>query len=82
MACALLAFVIVPAGVTADDFAYGRRLYLDRLWRQEVDVARDLEDRAVQAPPPVAEDVVLDGLQRLFTGEGADAQRKAAAAAA
>ena len=75
----------------------GPRLYLDRYWRQERQVAADLADRAARPFDRLDEPVLADGLRRLFTprpagaggpeagesvaGRGADLQRLAAAAA-
>ena len=59
----------------------GTRLYLDRYWREERDVAADLRARAARAAEDVDEGVLAAGLARLFDGAGADLQRLAAGAA-
>ena len=57
----------------------GDRLYLDRYWREERQVAADLGAFADDAGADEA--VLADGLARLFTGDGDDRQRLAAASA-
>jgi len=57
----------------------GTRVYLDRYWREERQIATDLRGFAGEAPA-VADDVLAEGLARLF-GPGDDAQRRAADAA-
>ena len=57
-------------------------LYLDRYRRQEEQVHQDLLLRARQPPPPVDEQVLAFGLQRLFPGDDAEQQRAAARSAA
>src|SRR5215213_2712324 len=57
----------------------GTRLYLDRYWREERQIAADLQAFAGE-PPPVREDALADGLARLF-GPGDEQQRRAAGAA-
>ncbi|MCU4186035.1 exodeoxyribonuclease V subunit alpha [Acidiferrimicrobium sp. IK] len=71
----------------------GSRLYLDRYWRQERQVAADLADRAARpfADSELDPEGLTDGLQRLFPDSGTgtippgapapDLQRLAAAAA-
>ena len=59
----------------------GTRLYLDRYWREERQVAADLLALAEAAPPDVLADVLADGLRRLFAGDADDRQRLAAATA-
>jgi exodeoxyribonuclease V alpha subunit len=56
----------------------GTRLYLDRYWREERRVARDLVDLACGAPPDAS--VAEVGLDRLFTAAADDRQRAAASA--
>jgi exodeoxyribonuclease V alpha subunit len=59
----------------------GGLLYLDRYWREERQIAADLLARAATPIPDVSDDILGDGLQRLF-GEGdSDLQRLAASAA-
>jgi exodeoxyribonuclease V alpha subunit len=73
----------------------GSRVYLDRYWREERQIAEDLRafaggggaegggaegDGAAPAAPAVREDVLADGLARLF-GPGDERQRAAAEAA-
>ncbi len=55
-------------------------LYLDRYWRQEVQVCFDLLDRAAQPPPPVDADRLTAALARLFPEPSE--QRRAAETAA
>ncbi|NNG38543.1 exodeoxyribonuclease V subunit alpha [Flexivirga sp. ID2601S] len=45
-------------------------VYLDRYRRQEVQVAQTLTDRLREQPPQVAEDVLAEGLRRLFPQAG------------
>src|SRR4051794_21689584 len=59
----------------------GSALYLDRYWREEQQVAADLEALA-EAAAGVDMDVLADGISRLFRGEAPDARQKQAAAAA
>jgi exodeoxyribonuclease V alpha subunit len=56
----------------------GSRLYLDRYWREERQVARDLIALAAQLPQTVDEAVLDDGLKRLFGDERAGKQALAA----
>ncbi len=57
----------------------GSRLYLDRYWREERQVAADLLSGA---PPPVVDEAVLRaGIERLFAGRDDAGQRRAAEAA-
>jgi exodeoxyribonuclease V alpha subunit len=72
----------------------GTRVYLDRYWREERQIAADLRGFAAQhgaeaaagdgvdgrGAPPVREDVLADGLARLF-GPDDEQQRRAADAA-
>ncbi len=58
-------------------------LYLERYWRQEEAVRRQLVDRRSAPPPAVDDDRLTAALDRLFTGEGLgadeeDLQRRAA----
>jgi exodeoxyribonuclease V alpha subunit len=57
----------------------GTRLYLDRYWREERQIAADLRAFAGE-PPSVREHVLADGLARLF-GPRDEQQRRAAGAA-
>ncbi len=59
----------------------GSRLYLDRYWREERQVAADLRARGEAPAPGVDLGVLASGLDRLFTGEAPDYQRLAAATA-
>jgi exodeoxyribonuclease V alpha subunit len=59
----------------------GRRLYLDRYWREECRIAADLGDRSARPPHDVDAEVLAAGLDRLFGDEAADLQRLAAEAA-
>ena len=58
----------------------GSWLYLERYWREERQVARDL--RACSEPAEVALDLLADGLGRLFAGEPADSRQRLAVATA
>jgi len=58
----------------------GTRLYLDRYWREERQVAADLLVLAAGAGE-VSEERLADGLQRLFPGDADRRQRDAAAVA-
>ena len=58
-------------------------LYLERYWRQEESVRRQLVDRRAAPPPSVDDARLTQALDRLFTGEGLapdeeDLQRRAA----
>jgi exodeoxyribonuclease V alpha subunit len=59
----------------------GDLLYLDRYWRQEQVVRRELDDRATRAVPPVDIDAVRAKLAEMFTAPGPDPQRLATAMA-
>jgi exodeoxyribonuclease V alpha subunit len=59
----------------------GTRLYLDRYWREEREVAADLRARAGEVAGGVDEAALAAGLDRLFDGEAPDLQRLAAEAA-
>jgi exodeoxyribonuclease V alpha subunit len=59
----------------------GSLLYLDRYWREERQVAIDLESRSDQPAPGVDMERLSEGLARLFPGTGPDDQRLAAACA-
>jgi exodeoxyribonuclease V alpha subunit len=59
----------------------GGLLYLDRYWREERQIASDLLARAATPAADVRDDVLNDGLDRLFEGADGDLQRTAAAAA-
>ncbi|MEJ7824658.1 MAG: exodeoxyribonuclease V subunit alpha [Solirubrobacteraceae bacterium] len=59
----------------------GGWLYLDRYWRDERQVAADLLALGDRTPQDVREDVLQDGLARLFGGESDGRQREAAASA-
>ncbi len=78
--------VLVAAGEDAPDVdrplrLIGTRLYLDRYWHEERDVAGDLLALAGAADPPVDEAALNEGLERLFPADGDGRQRLAAAAA-
>jgi exodeoxyribonuclease V alpha subunit len=60
----------------------GSALYLNRYWREEQQVATDLEALAGAADVPVRMDILIDGIARLFQGEDPDPRQKQAAAAA
>ena len=57
----------------------GVALYLDRYWRDERAVGRDLRARSEEGPLPVDPMVLAASLPRLFPGPSAGAQRQAAA---
>jgi len=59
----------------------GSRLYLDRYWREERQVAADLLALCEYPLGDVALDLLREGLARLFSGERDDRQRLAAACA-
>ncbi|MDQ3569097.1 MAG: exodeoxyribonuclease V subunit alpha [Actinomycetota bacterium] len=59
----------------------GTRLYLDRYWREERQVASALRARAAAVAPDVDLAVLAGGLSRLFDGPEPDRQRLAAASA-
>ena len=59
----------------------GTSLYLDRYWREERQIAADLQALGAEAPADVDEDVLADGLARLFPGDPDERQRAAGAAA-
>jgi exodeoxyribonuclease V alpha subunit len=59
----------------------GWRLYLDRYWRDEREVAADLRARAGRVADDVDEAALAAGLDLLFDGEAPDLQRRAAEAA-
>ena len=60
----------------------GSALYLDRYWREEQQVAADLEALAGAPDGTVRMDILADGITRLFAGENPDVRQKQAAAAA
>jgi exodeoxyribonuclease V alpha subunit len=57
-------------------------LYLDRYWRQEEQIRRDLQRRASAEPPPVEPERLRVALDRLFDGNDQARQRLAAAVSA
>ena len=59
----------------------GSRLYLDRYWREERQIAADLGAFGDDPPAGVRIDVLADGLARLFAGEADGLQDLAAACA-
>jgi len=59
----------------------GSALYLDRYWRDELAVARDLRARVAAAPAPVNRTALADSLGRLFAA-GTDADQRQAAVTA
>ena len=56
----------------------GTGLYLDRYWRDEVSVARDLIARSTAEPFSAEEGLLYDGMERLFPDDTGGLQRKAA----
>ena len=82
----LAASALVSVGVDtgADDRPLrlvGTNLYLDRYWREEGQLATDLLEFAADASSVVDEDVLADGLARLFPVETGSRQSLAAASA-
>ncbi len=74
--------VVSAAGADRPLRLVGSRLYLDRYWREEQHVARDLSSRAGSAVAGVDEGLLSVGLDRLFAdAEPDDLQRRAAATA-
>ncbi|MCA1689696.1 MAG: AAA family ATPase, partial [Actinobacteria bacterium] len=59
----------------------GTRVYLDRYWREERQVAADLRGLADEPVEGVRVDVLADGLRRIFAGETGGRQCLAAGAA-
>ena len=59
----------------------GTSLYLDRYWREERRLAADLRALRDRSPADVRDDVLADGLDRLFGGQDDSRQRLAAEAA-
>ncbi|WCB92984.1 RecBCD enzyme subunit RecD [Baekduia alba] len=59
----------------------GSRLYLDRYWREERQVAADLRERAVGEAAGVARDVLAEGMARLYPDRDDERARMAAATA-
>lgn len=59
----------------------GARLYLDRYWREERQVAADLRARGQVLAPDVDRRLLASGLSRLFTSPPPDHQRLAATTA-
>ncbi|MFL6159260.1 MAG: exodeoxyribonuclease V subunit alpha [Marmoricola sp.] len=57
-------------------------LYLDRYWREELQVCADLLDLLAQQPPELDGPVLEAGLDRVFPGAGYDEQRGTARTAA
>ena len=77
---------LVAVGADADPgrpmrLAHGL-LYLDRYWRQQQQVSRELQQRAAAEPPPVDQTRLRAALDRLFSGDGFERQRLAAAVSA
>jgi len=59
----------------------GSLVYLDRYWQEERQVAADLGRRGAQEVAGVDDDVLAEGLVRLFGGDEPELQRLAAASA-
>jgi exodeoxyribonuclease V alpha subunit len=59
----------------------GTSLYLDRYWREERQVAADLQALGASAPEDVTDDVLAAGLGRLYPGQADHRQRLAAQSA-
>ena len=69
---------------TADDRPLrlvGTTLYLDRYWREENEVAADLQTLAAEADTGVDAALLASGIERLFPGQAGGRQALAAAAA-
>jgi exodeoxyribonuclease V alpha subunit len=60
----------------------GTSLYLDRYWREEREVAADLQALGEAAADGVRDEVLAEGLARLFPADDADERQRLAAAAA
>ena len=60
----------------------GTRVYLDRYWREEVQVVDDLRRRLDLLPPEVDEPALMRGADRVFPAVGYDEQRVAVTTAA
>ncbi len=60
----------------------GTSLYLDRYWREECRLAADLRALRERPAGDVREDVLADGLARLFGGDAGDSRQRLAAEAA
>ncbi|WP_354698970.1 RecBCD enzyme subunit RecD [Paraconexibacter sp. AEG42_29] len=58
------------------------RLYLDRYWREELQIAADLAAFGVGAAPGVDAEALADGVARLFPGEARTGRQALAAASA
>ena len=59
----------------------GTSLYLDRYWREERQVAADLQALGASPPNDVDDNVLAEGLARLFPNVDDERQRKASASA-
>lgn len=59
----------------------GTRLHLDRYWREERQIAADLQALGARRPARVRTDVLADGIARLFDGQTDSRQCLAAASA-
>ena len=70
-----------PAGGVRPLRLTGTTLYLDRYWREENEVAADLQTLGAEPTRDVDEQLLADGLARLFPGQTAGRQALAAAAA-
>ncbi|MEA2145913.1 MAG: exodeoxyribonuclease alpha subunit [Solirubrobacteraceae bacterium] len=70
-----------PAAPVAPLRLEGTRLYLDRYWSEEIQVAQDLLAMSVPAPTAVDEAGLAEELSRLFAGDAYPRQRLAAATA-
>jgi exodeoxyribonuclease V alpha subunit len=77
---------LIACGVDGDPWRPVRLieglLYLDRYWRQEQLIRRELDRRAIRPRPQVDPDQVRAGLHRLWPHPAPDGQRLAAAVAA
>jgi exodeoxyribonuclease V alpha subunit len=73
--------VQVSALATAPLRLVGSRLYLDRYWREEQQVAADLRSMGSTGAPEVDHGLLSAGLDRMFPAPAGDEQRLAAATA-
>jgi exodeoxyribonuclease V alpha subunit len=80
-ASGLVALGEEDAGLSRPLRLVGTSLYLDRYWREERQVAADLQALGDSAPEDVADDVLAAGLARLYPGQADHRQRLAARSA-
>lgn len=80
-ACAISPIVLGPAGGPPVQMV-GSRLWLDRYWRQEVQVADNLLRRSLDRPSDIDPELLRADLDSLFAGDTAADQRLAVATSA